>query len=62
MKLPAISTSAIRKDPRLGEAVLGSLSPTDVEVDDIHTGDETGEVGSGKSMVASAGRDLSATY
>jgi len=62
IKLPAISTSAIRKDPRLGEAVLGSLSPTDVEVDDTHNEDETGEVGSGNSMVTSAGRDLSATY
>ncbi|KAI4709121.1 hypothetical protein J4E89_005869 [Alternaria sp. Ai002NY15] len=62
MKLPAISTSAIRKDARLGEAVLGSLSPTDVEEDDTHNGNETGEVGSANSMVTSAGRDLSATY
>ncbi|KAI4610027.1 hypothetical protein J4E83_008592 [Alternaria metachromatica] len=62
MKLPAISTSAIQKDARLGEAVLGSLSPTDLKVDDTRDGDETGEVGSGNSMVTSAGRDLSATY
>jgi len=62
MKLPAIDTSAIRKDARLGEAVLGYTSPTTLEEDDTHNGDETGEVGSGNSMVTSAGRDLSATY
>ena len=62
IKLRAISTSAIRKNPRLGEAVLGSLSPPDEEVDNTHHEDETGEVGSGNSMVTSAGRDFSATY
>jgi len=59
MKLPAINTSAMRKDPR--QAVLGSLSSTNLEVDDTVNGDETGEVGSGNSMVASAGRNLSAS-
>ena len=62
MKLPAIDTSAIRKDARLGEAVLGYTSPTTLEEDDTHNGDETGEGGSGNSMVTSAGRDLSATF
>jgi len=49
----------MRKDPR--QAVLGSLSSTNLEVDDTENGDETGEVGSGNSMVASAGRNLSAS-
>lgn len=48
MKLPAISISAIREDARLGEAVLGYHSPTDVEVDDTQDGTEG--IFSGDSM------------
>ncbi|KAI4645709.1 hypothetical protein J4E93_005287 [Alternaria ventricosa] len=62
MKVLDINTSSIRKDTRLGKAVLGSLSPTGLGVDDTHDEDETGEVGSGNSMVTSAGRGLSSTY
>lgn len=56
VKLPAISMSAIRKDARLDEAVLGYHSPTDVEVDDTQNG--TGGITSGDSMGHMGGKGL----